>query len=138
MRKRFNKVGFNSKLIVDVIGASLIVQQAPKLIDMIVPLDPTIRAIAGVGVGYVAGSMLKRPDLANASIALGAVDFIAPMIENLFGGSSTPSIPPQGGTKAVPMSGAPTLVKVEDFLSLNEYVSNPNLNQSYIDYSGSY
>lgn len=137
MRKRFKKVGFNTKLIVDVVGASLIVQQAPKLIDMIVPLDPTIRAIAGVGAGYLAGSMLNRPDLANASIALGAVEFIAPMVENIFGGS-TPMLPPAGGTKAVPMTNAQKLVKVEDFLSLNEYVNTPNFNQQYIDYAGSY
>ena len=69
-RRRFTKVGFNTKLIIDVVAASLIVQQAPHFIQSIIPMDETIGTVAGVGAGYLVGSMLKRPDLANASIAL--------------------------------------------------------------------
>jgi len=133
-RKRFNKVSFNKNLILDVIGASLIVQIAPGLIDKVVTLDPSIKALAGVGAGYLVGSMIKRPDLANASIGLGVVGFVSPMVSGLFGDGV--SMLPAGSSNMVPVipgddtAGA---VRVEDFLSLNDYVSQPmaQVNSTY-------
>lgn len=92
-RRRFKKAGFNQKLIMDVGLAGLAVRVIPILLNKFVPLDPTIYTVAGAGGGYLVGSMLKKPDLANASIALGLVEFIAPMVENIVGGI--------GGTKPV-------------------------------------
>lgn len=137
MKKRFSKVGFNKNLIIDVIGAALIVQKAPLLVDMIMPLDPSIRALAGVGVGYAAGSLLKRPGLANASIGLGVVDFISPFVDDLIGGGgSQPVIKPSSPVvKSVPMT---TNKALESYFSLNDYVVNPSERLNYADYSQSY
>jgi len=139
-RVRMSKVKFDSKAIIDVIGASLIVQQAPKLIDQVVQLDQMLRTVAGVGVGYLIGSMLKRPGIANASIALGAVEFVAPFVENLFGGS--PQLEP---TKQMPMiapsgtgGAAPDLETLGRYFSLNDYVSNPSTRMSYDAYRNNY
>jgi hypothetical protein len=134
-RKRFTKVGFNTKLIVDVVAASLIVQKAPGLINMIFPLDPSIATVAGVGAGYLVGSVMKRPDLANASIALGAVDFIAPLLDGILGSdsSSTKNLP--GGTQAITNVKAG---RMEDYISLNDYVADPSKRLGYLDYMNSY
>ena len=142
-RPRMSKVGFNTQLIIDVIGAKIIVEQLPRLLAGIIPLDPMLQTVAGVGGGYVAGSMLKRPNLANASIAIGALEFITPMIDNLLG----TGIPPQGGTVAAlppikpgkrpniePVYKMPV---VDDFLRLNDYVSGWS-DQSNQVYSNSY
>lgn len=136
-KRRLSKVGFNSKLIIDVIGASLIVQKAPLLIDMIFPLDASIRALAGVGVGYLAGSMFKRPDLANASIALGVVDFVSPFVDDLLGsGSAAPIMPPAGGT--MPVKSALVNKSLEKYITLNDYINDPSQRQNYFDYSSAY
>jgi len=136
-KRRLSKVGFNSKLIIDVIGASLIVQKAPLLIDMVFPLDASIRALAGVGVGYLTGSMLKRPDLANASIALGVVDFVSPFVDDLLGGSGTKVVtPPAGGT--MPVQAIKSVNTLEKYITLNDYISNPGQRQNYFDYQNSY
>jgi len=144
MRKRkFSKVSFNKNLIIDVIGASLIVQKAPLLIDMIMPLDPTIKAVAGVGVGYLAGSMLKRPDLANASIALGVVDFVSPFVDSLLGGGSPVVTAPSSSVlQPVKTGGAmPSVVPGDtlgDYFNLNDYITNPSNRLSYNSYAENY
>lgn len=145
-KRRLNKVSFNKNLIIDVIGASLIVQKAPLLIDMILPLDPTIRAVAGVGAGYLAGSMLKRPDLANASIALGVVDFITPFVDDMLGGGSVAPVPSSSVLTPVKPSvtgGAlPGDVEAQtglaSYFHLNDYVVNPAGRLTYDSYKNSY
>jgi hypothetical protein len=128
MRKRkLSAVKFDSKTIIDVVAASLLVQKAPLLVDMIFPLDPSLRAVAGVGVGYLVGSMVKRPTIANASIALGVVDFVAPMLDGLFGGGAPVAIPTNNGTTAMlpPSINADADVRLNDYFRLNGYVGNP-------------
>jgi hypothetical protein len=139
-----NKVKFDSKMIIDVIGASLIVQQAPKLIDQVVQLDPMLRTVAGVGVGYLAGSFLKRPTIANASIALGAVEFVAPMLDSLLGGGGA-NLPPNSSSlipitppKGLPAITPDSVASLEKYFSLNEYISNPSEQMGYDDYRTSY
>lgn len=142
MRKRkFSKVSFNKNLIIDVIGASLIVQKAPLLIDMIMPLDPTIKAVAGVGVGYLAGSMLKRPDLANASIALGVVDFVSPFVDSLLGGG-TPIVTAPSSSVLQPVKTGGALPApgeaLGDYFNLNDYITNPSNRLGYNSYVDNY
>lgn len=142
MRKRkFSKVSFNKNLIIDVIGASLIVQKAPLLIDMIMPLDPTIKAVAGVGVGYLAGSMLKRPDLANASIALGVVDFVSPFVDSLLGGGAPIVTAPSSSVLQPVKTGGALPAPGEalgDYFNLNDYITNPSNRLSYNSYVDNY
>src|SRR3989304_9917938 len=85
-RRRFRKAGFNTKLIMDVGLAGIGVRLIPLVVNKFFPLDPTLYAVAGAGGTYLVGSMMKKPDLANAGIALGLVELVAPMVENLIGG----------------------------------------------------
>jgi len=139
MVKRFKKAGFNSKLIIDVMLASLIVQKAPALVDSIFPVDDSIKSVVGVGAGYLVGSLVKRPDLANASIALGVVDLVSPMIDGLFGGGATP-LP--GGTVAIaPVKSAKEIDaagRLSNYVTLNDYTNNPGSRLSYNYYSTQY
>jgi len=140
-KRRMSKVSFNSKLIVDVVGASLLVQQAPKLINMIFPVPESVQAVVGVGAGYLVGSMLKRPDLANASIALGVIGIVSPLVEDLIGGTSSnykgvPMSPPQ---IKVPLGiSVPKNATIDDYFSLNDYIANPSDRQNYLEYRDQY
>jgi len=137
-RKRFSKVSFNKNLIMDVIGASLIVQIAPGLINKVFPIGESLVNLAGAGAGYLVGSMIKRPDLANASIGLGVVGFIAPMVEDLIGGGSLPLTPSTGTTPGiVAIPGSAGSADLADVFRLNDYVSSPML-QSNKAYANSY
>lgn len=139
-RRRFSKAGFNQKLIMDVGLAGLAVRVIPILLNKFVPLDPTIYTVAGAGGGYLVGSMLKKPDLANASIALGLVEFVAPMIENMVGGivGQTPQTKPiQYKPTGNAFMTAP-VQSLDDYLSLNDYISNPATRQVVTQYASSY
>ena len=125
-RRRTRKKAFNTKLIVDVAGASLIVEKMPSIIQSFVELDPTVSQFAGIGAGYIAGMLLKRPDLQNASIALGIVNLVSPMIDDLIGGGGIEKLTMTPGTESSPKSLPPVPQKnitTDDYVSLNDYVS---------------
>lgn len=142
MRKRkLNKVKFDTNQIIDVIGASLIVQYAPKLVGMLgLAIPSSIQAVAGAGAGFLAGSIFKRPGIANASIGLAALTIISPIVDNTMtvvtgsgtipAGGSGGALP--GGTKALS-----PITTVDDYISLNDYQAVPTT-QSVFDYSGAY
>ena len=138
-RRRFRKAGFNQKLIMDVGLAGIAVRIVPLLLNKFVPLDPTLYTVAGAGGGYLVGSMLKKPDLANASIALGLVEFVAPMIENLVGGivgqNAVPMIAPTPMRK--PVGLVQTKTALNDYDYLNDYVGGPSV-QGFDSYRTSY
>jgi hypothetical protein len=120
-RFRSKKVSLNTKLILDVVGASLIVDLVPQLLTKVVTVDEKIGTLAGIGSGYLAGMFLKRPDLANASIGVGAVSFLLPVLSNLIGTSTSLPSGSTGGTKALPPM--PIGAGVQDYISLNDYVA---------------
>lgn len=139
-RRRFKRAGFNTKLIMDVGLAGIATRILPRVVNKFLPLDPTLYAVVGAGGTYVVGSMLKKPDLANAGIALGLVEFVAPMIENLVGGiGSTPMIPASqtGMVRTTTRTPSP-VVSLDDYLRLNDYVSTPEMKQSLDQYRSSY
>jgi len=129
-----------TKLIVDVILASLIVQKAPALLRMIIPIDPTIEKIAGAGAGYLTGVMFKRPDISNASLALAVADFANPLIDSVISGGV--ALPMQMGVKTIkPMPTKyikETHQSVSDYMHLNDYIDNPSNRQSFDSYRDSY
>lgn len=142
-KRRLSKVGINTKLIIDVAAASLIVQKAPGLIDMVVALPESIKAVAGVGAAYLVGSFMKRPDLANAGIALGVIDFVSPMIDSVIGTSSPSPIVRTPGT--IPVGALPGVTgqagepgSLADYIRLQSYVYNPANRMNYDAYAGSY
>ena len=143
-RRRFKRAGFNTKLIMDVGLAGIATRILPTIVNKFVPLDPTLYAVVGAGGTYVVGSMLKKPDLANAGIALGLVELVAPMVENLIGGFVGTS--PMVGAGMTPAKLNPAIVgapvvkapSLDDYLSLNDYTSVPGVRQSVDQYRSSY
>src|SRR3989304_4336398 len=94
-RRRFKTAGFNQRLVMDVGLAGLGVRILPMIVNKFFPLDPTLYTVAGAGATYLIGSMMKRPDMANSAIALGVVEFLAPVVENMVGGiGSAPQLAP--------------------------------------------
>lgn len=143
-RRRTGAIGFDQKVVQDVGMAALAVRIIPMVLNNFFPLDPTLYTVAGAGGGYVAGNMMKNKTLANASIAIGLVEFVAPVIENLIGGFTSAPMEPLVGSpqKGVLIKGAPRFVekkptRVSDYINLNDYVPAPS-NRHYQDYSDSY
>jgi hypothetical protein len=138
-KRRFQKAGFNTKLIMDVGLAGIATRILPMVVNKFLPLDPTLYAVVGAGGTYVVGSIMKKPDLANAGIALGLVEFVAPMIEDLIGGiggvSPVPGIvkSPLGIAKIIERSPA-----LSDYLNLNDYIATPGMRQGVEQYRSSY
>lgn len=126
----------NTKLMMDIIIASIIVQKAPAFINRIMPLNPNISNFTGIGAGYVAGYLAKRPGISDASLALGVTSFINPMIDSVTGGVA---LPVKGGSGTVPIKqyldkkGA-----IADFINLNDYQSSPGVNAPFDQYANSY
>lgn len=140
-RRRFRKAGFNQKLIMDVGLAGLLVRVVPIVLQKFVPLDPTIYTVAGAGSGYLVGSLLKKPDTANAAIALGLVEFVAPMVENLIGGiGGTPLITATRQQTGRPINRTvePVPIGLSDYLRLNDYITDPSVRQDFAAYKDSY
>jgi hypothetical protein len=129
-RRKFKKAGFNTKLIMDVGLAGLATRVLPIVVNKFMPLDPTLYAVVGAGGTYLVGSMLKKPDLANAGIALGIVELVAPMVEDLIGGVvGNPTLPSSGVKPLPPMKSPVQKVALDDYLRLNDYVSSPMIMQ---------
>ena len=142
-RIRTRKMVVKTKLIIDTIGASLIVQKAPVLINPFFPLDPMIAKIAGVGAGWLTGTLMKRPDISTVSLALGVVDLLTPMFDNLVGG--TQMLPAElviegngngNGNYATNIQGIKHAVA--DYGRLRDYTNNPGYREGYSMYQDSY
>lgn len=139
-RKKFKASKLDTKLMVDVIGASLIVQQVPALLQSWFSLDSQISKIGAVGVGYVVGSMINRPTISNASIALFASDMLIPLIGNILPSSPSkqlPMTPPAPKSLPVPIMPPQEIVSVDDYFRLNDYIPEP-AQSIYSDYRNIY
>lgn len=139
-KRKLTAVKLNTKLMVDIVGASLIVQQVPALLQKWFGLDSTVSKIGAVGVGYVVGSMFDRPDLSNASIALFATDMILPVIGGILPNDlQVPAMLPAG---KIPMPMPPAkqvpAVSLDDYFRLNDYISTPGTSAPFQMYRDSY
>lgn len=138
-RRKFKRAGLNTKLIVDVGLAGIMVDLLPQLVNKFFPIDPTLYSVVGAGGSYIVGSMLKKPDLANAGIALGLVKIVAPIVDDLIGGfTGTQQITPSKSGLPVPIKKVMPVTTVDDYIHLNDYVSNPGVRQGYNAYKDSY
>ena len=139
-RRKFSRAGFNTKLIMDVGLAGIATRILPLVVNKFMPLDPTLYAVVGAGGTYVVGSMLKKPDLANAGIALGLVELVAPMVEGLIGGmvgtSPMVAVKPSAVYLGPPLKK--TQVALDDYLTLNDYTDMPGVRQGVDQYRSSY
>lgn len=139
--RKFKTAKLDTKVMVDVAGASLIVQQVPALLQEWFGLDNTISQVGAVGVAYVAGSWFNRPTMANAAIALFALDMVMPMISGILPGGTIPEMIPTGAiTKPMPPMKKiiNKEIAVSDYFSLNDYTNNPQANQNFAMYRDSY
>lgn len=140
-RRRSTRVKLNTKLMIDIINAGLIVRNLPKIINMVIPLDPMISTVAAVGGGYVAGVFFKRPDLANASIAVGIAQFVDPFIDDLIGGigGGIPLSPvTTSGMLGPPVKEPASAVAIGDYLNLNDYINDPSGSMPATAYGSAY
>jgi hypothetical protein len=151
-RRRFKKAGFNTKLIMDVGLAGIATRILPMIVNKFMPLDATLYAVVGAGGTYLAGSMLKKPDLANAGIALGLVEFVAPLVEDLIGGAPSVQLAPSGiktmpGVVKTRYNVEPVPIGLSDYgvlsgfvsgSGLNDYISTPGVRQGVDQYRSSY
>jgi hypothetical protein len=145
-RRRSRKTGFDSKTVIDVGIAGITTRIIPQLVNAFLPLDPMLYTVAGAGGTFLVGSMLKKPVLANAGIALGLVELVAPAIEGviggLTGGGGTKMVPTTvvtGAPKALPMppTKQPVAVALSDYMRLGEYTDSPAV-QSNATYRNAY
>lgn len=139
MKRKFNSAKFDAKTIIDVAGASLIVQQLPTLLSKWLPIPASYTTLVGAGSGFLIGSMFKRPLIANASIALAIVEMIAPTIGNtmtVITGSGTTALP--GSTGVPDVKALSPITTVDDYISLNDYITDPSVRQTVFDYENKY
>ena len=140
-RRRIGMVGFDTKIIQDVGMAAIAVRILPMIISNFFPLDATLYTVVGAGSGYLTGTALKNKTLANASIALGLVEFVAPAIENIvggFGGGIIPAVSPAITSAPTMIKGIPTMQKFKDYITLNEYTDSPDSVLAFDHYRNSY
>lgn len=140
--KRSRKTSkFNSKLAIDVAIAALGVDLLPAFLQKVVPIDPSLYTVVGVGGTYLVGSMLKKPDVSNAAVGLGVVKLAEPFLLDMVGGispgvTSAPIVGPGANVKQIPAAVQPVKT-VDDYLHLNDYVSVPSIMPNSV-YSSSY
>ena len=137
-RKKRSGVKFETGTVVDVGIAGIATRLIPQIVNKFLPLDPTLYAVAGAGGTYLLGSMLKKPIMATAGIALGLVELFSPFVEDLVGniGGGTPTavtkqLPGTEIIKALPQT------TMSDYLDLSEYTNSPAV-QSNLAYRNSY
>lgn len=135
--------GFDTKLIMDIGLAGIGTRLIPNLVNKFFPIDPTLYSVVGAGGTYLAGYFMKKPVLANAGIALGIVELIAPMIDDLIGGVTGSPMLPTGkvnllpGGKVVNTKSVPVPPGVADYFNLNDYIGSPSV-QAFDAYKDSY
>jgi len=138
-KRRTRKVSFNSKTVLDIGLAGLATRLIPQVVNKFFPLDPTLYSVVGAGGTYITGLLTKKEILANAGIALGLVELVSPMVEDLIGGFVSPPAMPVGmvTTKGAPTPIKKSVVSVNDYGVLEDYTNSPAV-QSYNDYRNSY
>lgn len=150
-RRRTGTVGFDQKIVQDVGIAALAVRILPMVINNFFPINQTLYTVAGVGGGYLTGTLLKNKTLANASIGIGLVEFIAPAIENLissFGGSlynsggMNPPLIPMVSRSLPPVKQRQQpewkMRQLDDYINLNDYTDNPSQRLDVREYKDYY
>lgn len=147
-RRRSGKVAYDQKVVQDVGMAALAVRILPMVINNFFPLNQTIYTVVGTGAGYMVGTLLKNKTMANASIAMGLVEFVAPVIEDMIGGFGAMGSNSDEAARYMPpvqrrYSTRPPGADPEgsgdlaDYIRLNDYVPAPS-NRHYSDYSEYY
>lgn len=142
MRRSRKKLAFNQKLVIDTIGAGIMVGLAPTLLNRFLfssnPISGMTATAAGVAANWFLAQMLGRPDMANAGIGFGLVKFVEPVANDLLGlGKPIESlaVPPSKPVGAIAQDVQ--MYALDDYGRLNEYISQPR-QMNYQMYTDSY
>ncbi len=138
MAARRKMKAINTKLMVDIIIASIVVQKAPALIAKIVPIQPTVTNIVGAGAGYVAGVIAKKPNISDASLALGVTGLLNPLLDNFIGAGNGLMLPTAEPSKGIMTKQNVKMNVVEDYTKLNDYIENPSTRMTNAAYRDAY
>lgn len=132
-------IKFNTKQIMEVALASIVVQQAPGLLNKYLfktnPLTGITLKAAGVGVAIVAGKIFKKESMGNIAVALAGADLANEALETIIG-TPTPGAEYIGGAYIEPVTKkAPiTTVDLSGYGYLNDYIGAPVVNRNYEQY----
>ena len=124
-RRRLGKVAINTSLMIDTLIASLIVQKAPGIINSLLfkdnPTTGQTATLVGVGAAYLYGMLMKNSNVANIGIALGAVDFLSPFIDQAMGSL-----------------GVGDYFQLSDYGNMGDYVNDPSRRLTFNQYADAY
>lgn len=132
-RLRGKMVKLDKNTIVDVAIAEAVVRLGPDLINSFLPIPETAQPFLGVGAGFLLGSLLKKPLIANAAIAIGVVNFMEAPLADMIAGVT-------GGTSGEITTGTKVnaATPVSDFIRLSGYTNSPSVVQPWSAYDKFY
>lgn len=124
---KFKKVQLKKDLIINAVIASIIVQQAPKLLNQYFfsssPLTGITLEVAGGAAAYLVGMLFGKTDIANIGIAIAIADIANDLLMPSLLGATTGKPAGVGDYSSSPL--------------LRDYGSNPNAMSSAV-YSSAY
>lgn len=114
------KTKLNKSLIIDALIAAVITDLAPGLINKYLfaskPLTGTALNIASAGAAYVAGGLMKKPNVANIGIALAGSNLVSSTIQGFVGGSNNALVTKSEQVRQDALA---------EYVRLNDYVDYP-------------
>jgi hypothetical protein len=124
------KVRIKKQLLIDTLIASVVVQQAPKLINEYLfktkPLTGMVLQLSGGAAAYLIGMIMKKDTIANIGIALAGADVVNEMVGTTLLGQGT------SVADFVSVDSAGNLVN-----ALSDYTDSPSV-MDYQNYQNAY
>lgn len=125
------KTKLSKSLMIDTLIAAVISDYAPGLINKFLfssnPLSGYTLQAAGAGAVYVAGALMKKPNVASVGVALAGANLVSGML----GGVLSPMVATPTKNVLTTQKNADVLNSMADYISLNDYVSFPKKAAGY-------
>lgn len=128
------KTKLNKSLMIDTLIAAVISDYAPGLINKFLfssnPLSGDTLQAAGAGAVYLAGGLMKKPNVASIGVALAGANIVSGRL----GGFVSPMVATPTKNVLSTSRNADVLNTMADHVFLNDYVKAPSINSSYSKY----